>query len=121
MPITVYHSLTATTPDNTSYEIRPSHWNSVHAITANLSGTEISNAFSNANGISFGTNAQSAITGSYTVPSTAGLLSAVNVSAGHTSNNLSALTFSNSNGISFGLSASPVPETRAPIYPGAGP
>ena len=120
MPITVYHSLTATTPDNTSYEIRPSHWNSVHAITANLSGTEISNAFSNANGISFGTNAQSAITGSYTVPSTAGLLSAVNVSAGNTSNNLSALTFSNSNGISFGLSGSTVTATVATNYAGTG-
>lgn len=63
-------------------------------------------SFSNANGLSFGTSAGSAITASYTVPSTAGLISAVNVSAGSTSNNLSALTFSNSNGLAFGLNGS---------------
>jgi hypothetical protein len=50
----------------------------------------------------------SQITASYTVPSTAGLLSAINISAGTTSGNLSAVTFSNANGISFGLNASTV-------------
>ena len=37
---------------------------------------------------------------------TAGLLSAINVSAGTTSNNLSALTFSNLNNVTFGLDGS---------------
>lgn len=159
MPVTINHILTATTPDNTSYEIRPSNWNSVHAGTMSATaGTEIFGAFSNdpSVNISFSTNAggkviasanvtaapspvnvtgngssvnaqtlaftnsngltlgvstaanAATITGSYTVPSTAGLLSAVNVSAGTTSNNLSALTFSNANGVSFGLNASTV-------------
>lgn len=67
------------------------------------SGTVV---FANSNGISFAMSGSSQITASYTVPSTAGLISAVNVSAGTTSNNLSALTFSNSNNVSFGLSGS---------------
>ncbi len=50
----------------------------------------------------------SQITASYTVPSTAGLLSGVNLSAGTTSNNLSGFVFSNSNGVSFGLNGSTV-------------
>lgn len=64
MPITINHQLTATTPDNTSYEIRPSHWNSTHAVTLSLSGSEIVGAFSNANGLSFGTNVQGSVTAS---------------------------------------------------------
>ena len=39
---------------------------------------------------------------------TAGLISRINVSAGTTSNNLSAITFSNSNGMSFGLNGSTI-------------
>lgn len=160
MPVTVQHVLTATTPDDPAYEIRPSHWNSAHlAALSATAGTEIYGAFSNdpAYNVSFTTNAGgqvvasanvtaapspvnvtgangssvnaqtvafsnsngltlgvstaangATVTGSYTVPSTAGLLSAVNISAGTTSNNLSALTFSNANGISFGLNASTV-------------
>lgn len=157
MPITVSHQLSATTPDDPAYEIRPSHWNSGHLATFAAVGSEISGAFSNSGNVSFGlatngyvtasanvtaaaspvnvtgangssVNAQTVafsnsngltlgvstaangatVTGSYTVPSTAGLLSAVNVSAGSTSNNLSALTFSNGNGVTFGLNASTV-------------
>lgn len=89
-----------------------------------ISGVVVSDAtytsgtvsFSNANGISFGSSAGQAITASYTVPSTAGLLSAVNVSAGTTSNNLSAVTFSNANGVSFGLNGSVVTATVATNY-----
>ena len=139
MPVIVGHVLTATTPDDSADEIRPSHWNSAHAISLNLSGTDIIGAFSNdpAVNVSFSTNAGgfviasanvtaapspvnvtgdngnsvnaqtiafknangltlgvstaangASITGSYTVPSTAGLISAVNVSAGNTSGNL---------------------------------
>lgn len=161
MGVTVSHVLTATTPDNPAYEIRPSHWNSAHAVSidptwisaganstsvgtvqfsnangvsfgmdnagnitatvqpgaaAGIAAIQVSNTtytsgtviFSNANGISFGSSAGGAVTGSYTVPSTAGLISAINVSAGATSNNLSALTFSNANGLSFGLNASTI-------------
>ena len=73
--------------------------------TAGTTGTVV---FSNSNGLSFGMSNSSVITGSYTVPSTAGLISAINFSAGTTSNNLSNLTFANGNGISFGLNGSTV-------------
>lgn len=81
--------------------------------TAQTTGSVL---FTNSNGITFGMSNSSVITASYTVPSTAGLLSAVNVSAGTTSNNLSALTFNNSNGISFGLSGSVITGTVQTNY-----
>jgi hypothetical protein len=81
-----------------------------------ISGIQVSNTtytsgtvtWQNANGISFGSSGANGVSASYTVPSTAGLLSAVNLSAGTTSGNLSAVTFSNSNGVSFGLNASTI-------------
>lgn len=79
-------------------------------------GTNTSVKFADSNGISFGMSNSSQITASYTVPSTAGLLSAVNLSAGTTSNNLSAMTFSNSNGVSFGLNGSVVTGTVKTDY-----
>jgi hypothetical protein len=74
---------------------------------ANGSSTFQTLSFANSNGVSFSTGTQG-LFASYTVPSTAGLLSAINVSAGTTSNNLSALTFSNGSGVSFGLNGSVV-------------
>lgn len=62
-------------------------------------------SFGNLNGMSF-YSSNGSMVGSYTVPSIAGLLSAVNLSAGTASNNLSAFTLNNSNGISFGLNGS---------------
>lgn len=59
-------------------------------------------SFGNLNGLSF-YSSNGSMVGSYTVPNTAGLLSAINVSAGTTSGNTSAVTFSNSNGITFGF------------------
>lgn len=67
MPVTVSHVLSATTPDNAAYEIKPSNWNSGHNITLAAAGSEISGAFSNANGLSFGLSAGQ-LTASYTVP-----------------------------------------------------
>lgn len=49
-----------------------------------------------------------------------GKLSAINVSAGTTSNNLSALTFSDGNGISFGLDGSTLTATVATNYQSQG-
>ena len=56
MSITVFHSLTATTPDNTQYEIRPSHWNSNHIVSLSLGGSDLSGAFSNSPTVTFGTS-----------------------------------------------------------------
>lgn len=68
MPATIHHELTATTPDATSAEIRPSHWNAALLATIALAAaSEVSGAFSNANGISFGESGGK-VTASYTVP-----------------------------------------------------
>jgi hypothetical protein len=56
MGVTVFHSLTATTPDNTQYEIRPSHWNTNHVASLSLAGSDLSNAFSNSPTVTFGTS-----------------------------------------------------------------
>jgi len=96
---------------------------SVHAPQTGISGagagtqtaTSGTIAFANSNGISFGMSNSSQITASYTVPSTAGLISNINVSAGTTSNNLSAVVYSNSNNVSFGLNGSTV--TASASYP----
>lgn len=81
--------------------------------TATTAGTV---KFADSNGISFGMSDSTQITASYTVPSTAGLISAINVSGGTTSNNLSKLTFSDSNGISFGLNGSTLTATVKTDY-----
>ena len=128
MPITVFHSLTATTPDNTSYEIRPqAHWNAPHIVSLSLSGSDVIGAFSNSNGVSFGTAPSGAVTASVSasslvfansngvsfgvnagtvtasVSSATNALTNINVSAGTTSTNASNLVFSNANSMSFGL------------------
>lgn len=69
MPASVQHVLSATTPDNPTYEIQPKHWNSAHAVSLNVLASEISPLFSNKNGVSFGLDGTN-ITGSYTVPLT---------------------------------------------------
>lgn len=101
MPVTVSHVLSATTPDDPAFEIRPSHWNSAHAMTLAISASEISGLFSNANGISFGLS-QSSITASHN-----GLTSQSSqiVSANNGSYAFQTLSLSNANGISFGTSA----------------
>ena len=86
-----------------------------------ISGIQVSNTtytsgtvtWQNANGISFGSSGVNGVSASYTVPSTAGLLSNVNLSAGTTSNNLSAFVFSNSNRVSFGLNGSTITAQHA--------
>lgn len=105
MPVTVGHNLTATTPDDPGYEIRPSHWNDTHAVTLAINATEISGLFSNKNGVSFGLDGTN-ITAS--VNAAGGGLTNINVSGGTTSNNLSNLVFSNDNGVSFGLNGSTI-------------
>lgn len=56
---TISHSLSATTPDDPGFEIQPKHWNSAHIATFALdaAGSEISNAFTNGGGVSFGLSA----------------------------------------------------------------
>jgi trimeric autotransporter adhesin len=76
----------------------------------NTSATVGRLAFTQSNGLtlslSTSNNGQHTIIGSYTVPSTAGLISGLNVSggAGNSQSAVSGLTFNNSNGMTFGVS-----------------
>jgi hypothetical protein len=114
MPVSVSitHQLSATTPDNPAYEIRPSHWNSAHAATASLQvlATEISGLFSNKNGVSFGLDGTN-ITGSIAAGGAPG-----SISAGTTNFGLGQVVFSNSNGVSFGLDGATVTATVQTNY-----
>lgn len=111
MPVTIFHSLTATTPDNTSYEIRPSHWNSGHAASINAVGSEISGAFSNGGNVSFGLDGGGHITGS----APAGGGGALTISGAGSSISNGQLIFSNSNGVSFGMNGSTMTASVAAV------
>lgn len=123
MPVTIQHVLTATTPDNTSAEIRPSAWNSAHAVTVSLAGNEVIKviaaggstqssgtiSFSNANGISFSLN-NGTLTASHNgltsqSVQTQGIQS---ISAGGNQVTGGQVVFSNSNGLSFGVNGSTI-------------
>lgn len=70
---TISHALSATGSNDPSAEVQMSHWNQTHAASIVLAATALFGAFSNANGMSFGTSngggGNTVITGSYTVPS----------------------------------------------------
>lgn len=107
MPGSVYHQLTATTPDDPAYEIRPSHFNQSHLVTISATGSEIVGAFSNANGLSFGLSA-GAVTGSYTVPSVPSVteyFSRTNTTFNGA--NISGSITNNTNGLQISLSVAP--------------
>lgn len=96
-----------TTPNDPAYENQPQHWNQPHAFTINATGSEISNAFSNANGLSFGLSA-GALTGSYTVPSVPSVteyFSRTNTTFNGA--NISGSITNNTNGFQLSLSVAP--------------
>ena len=101
MPVTVNHALTATTPDNPSYEIKPSAWNASHVGTIALVGSEVLPAFANSPSVTFGLS-NGSVTASAVGGGGGGALA---VSAGTTSQVATGLTFSNSNGFSWGINA----------------
>jgi hypothetical protein len=115
MPVSVSHALSATTPDNNQYEIRPSHWNSNHIATVSVVGSEISGAFGNAGGVSFGYDGTNV-----TAAAPAGAPSPVIVTAGTSQGTLGTIVFSNSNGMSFGLNGSTITGTVATNYQSQG-
>ena len=109
MPITVGHSKSITVADGTNTGIvRPSDWNSNHAVTLNISGTDIFGAFSNAGNVTFGTDTAGYITA--TAPAGGGAGDGWNIIAagGSTANTTGTIVFSNSNGVSFGLNGATV-------------
>ena len=119
MPITINHNLSATTPDNTSYEIRPSHWNESHVATIELNGNEVikwvsagANSlssgtlqFSNSNGLTFGMDVAGVITGSHNGITTAAQSDHSHGNPTLALTNISGTTASNSNGFTLSLSA----------------
>lgn len=133
MPITGLHALTMTTPDDPAYENQPQHWNSGHVFTAALVGSEISGAFSNANGLSFGLEAGGALTGSYTAPAQTQFVlsesnglgwgtngSTVTGSYSQSTHPHSSLSFANANGVTFGLAGSTLTASVSTNYAGVG-
>jgi len=83
--------------------------------TATTAGTNIVGTLNTA-GISMGVPAYLTTA----MQSNAATISNINVSAGTTSNNLSAITFSNSNNVSFGLNGSTLTGSIATTYAGTG-
>src|SRR6267378_3595216 len=116
MGLTVTHAASVTNADNPLYIIKPSDWNSGHAFTLNAAGSEVSGAFGNGGGVSFGLSAD----GKVTAAAPAGAPSPINFSAGTTSSNIGSVVFSNSNGVSFGLNASTITATVATNYQSQG-
>jgi hypothetical protein len=107
MPITAQHSLTMTTPDNTAFENRPSHWNESHLVTANIVGSEVSGAFSNAGNVTFGLETNGFITAS---ANAAGAGDGFNrISAGtQIAGTNNTISFADGSGVTFGMSNSSV-------------
>src|SRR5215510_330918 len=103
MGATVTHALSVTNADNPAYAIKPSNWNSSHLITINAAGSEISGAFGNGGGVSFGLSADGKVTAA--APAAG---ASINISAGTTSANTNAVTFADSNGLAFGFNAGTV-------------
>lgn len=114
MPATVSHVLSATTPNDPAFEIQPQHWNSNHLITINAVGSEVSGAFGNGGGVSFGVSAD----GKLTAAAPAGAPSPINFSAGTTSSNIGSVVFADSNGISWQLDGSTITATVKTAYIG---
>ena len=116
MPATISHALSMTSPNDPAYENQPQHWNQAHAITLNISGTDLSNVFDNGGGVLFGTDGG----GKITAQAPPGVPSPMNVSAGTTSSDIGSVVFSNSNGVSFGLNGSTITATVATNYQSQG-
>lgn len=117
MGLSVFHSRTATGADDAAYDVQLQRdWNGSHLITLNAAGSEISGAFGNGGGVSFGLSAD----GKVTAAAPAGAPSPINFSAGTTSSNIGSVVFSNSNGVSFGLSGSTITGTVATNYQSQG-
>ena len=105
--MSITHILSATTPDDPAYEIRPSHWNSEHAQQITIVGnTAGASTISGTNIVySAGPNVTLSVNGGSLVWS-GGAGAAGNtgyLSAGTTYASLGTVSFSNLNGLAFGV------------------
>lgn len=116
MGLTVSHALSATTPDDPAYEIKPSNWNADHAITFVPDSSEVIKwvsagaesvssgtvVFGNSNGVSFGMS-NGTITATVNPGAAAGIAA---FGAGTQTATSGTVVFANSNGITAGMSGS---------------
>lgn len=116
MGLTVSHQLSATAPSDPAFEIQNKHWNSSHLFTLNAAGSEVSGAFANGGGITFGLSAD----GFITAAAPAGAPSPINFSAGTTSSNIGSVVFSDASGVSWGLNGSTITASVRTNYQSAG-
>lgn len=107
MPASVYHVYTHTVADGTATSVvRPSDWNSSHAVTLNISGTDIVGAFSNANNVSFNTNPSGFVTASASFPAqTVDTNKAGTGFSSTTTGGVAIVGTNNTNGLSLGVPA----------------
>lgn len=118
MPITVGHSKSVTVADGTNTGIvRPSDWNSNHAVTLNISGTDIFGAFSNAGNVTFGTD----LGGYITATAPAGGGGGIALGAGGNTATSGTVTFGSSAGnVTFGMNPAGYVTASAPSGGGGG-
>ena len=122
----VQHVFSNAVPDGTNTAIvRPSDWNSYHNQYSTISGNTAGQSTLSGTNIILqaGSNVTLSGNGSTIIINAAGGgggAGSLNVSAGSTSNNLTAMTFNNANGVSFGLSGSVLTGSVATNYQPAG-
>lgn len=116
MPASVYHAVTVTGADEPGKEVNSNQWNQAHVLTLNAVGSEISGAFGNGGGVSFGLSAD----GKLTASAPAAAPSPVNFSAGLASGDLGSVVFSNGSGVTFGLVGSTITAAVLTNYAGLG-
>lgn len=97
--VSVFHSKTVTAPDDPTYAIVPTDWNTLHRASAMLQGAD----FANSNNVTFGVDTNGVVTAS-----------AAGGGGGATS------IFANSNGVSWGTAGSTVTATVRTDYQSSG-
>ena len=106
--VTVWYGLTTVSVAATDI-VRPSDWNSAHNQYMTVTGNTVGQSTFSGTNIVIGGGPNITISGvnatRFDVSARAGSL---NISAGTTSNNLTAVTFANANGLAFGLDGSTV-------------
>lgn len=102
-------------------QVRPSDWNSAHLQFMTVTGNTVGQSTFSGTNIVIGGGANITLSGVNAtqlniVGGAGGAGGSLNLSAGTTSNNLTAVTFSDSNGVSFGLNGSVVTATVQTNY-----
>jgi hypothetical protein len=117
--MTIWYGATTVTVAATDV-VRPSDWNSAHYQFMSATGNTAGQSTFSGTNIVFGGGPNITLSGvnatRIDISAGAGGGGSLNLSAGTTSNNLTAVTFADSNGISFGLNASTVTATVRTNY-----